>query len=339
MVQKTKTSATTTVMRSRFFSTTVEPIAADPMPPPNMSDRPPPLPLWSSTRKTITRAAATSAIGDEGDEHGLAGYQPIPAGREPRLDDFGGDFRKVAGHGVTLASVDQRRLFGRADVLRLPATGAEPAAARRVDRARHVALEHDPLALAFPLRVRMGYRRQQCLRVRMAGLVVQVVRRTPTSTSLPRYITATVSEMCCTTDRSCAMNRYARPRRSWRSSSRLTTPAWIETSSAETGSSSTSTRGRARARGRRRRADAAHRRTRAGTGSRDHGSARPGRAAPRLGLAIAGHLVDDERLRDRGADRHPRVERRVRILEDDLHLPPHARRSPLSSVVSSVPRT
>jgi hypothetical protein len=38
-------------MRSRFFSTTVEPAAVAPRPPPNMSDRPPPFPLCSSTRK------------------------------------------------------------------------------------------------------------------------------------------------------------------------------------------------------------------------------------------------------------------------------------------------
>ena len=43
--------------------------------------------------------------------------------------------------------------------------------------------------------------------------------------------------MCSTTDRSWAMNRYVSPNFSCRSSSRLTTCAWIDTSSAETGSS------------------------------------------------------------------------------------------------------
>ena len=33
-------------------STTVEPAAVTPRPPPNMSDSPPPRPLWSSTRMT-----------------------------------------------------------------------------------------------------------------------------------------------------------------------------------------------------------------------------------------------------------------------------------------------
>ena len=61
----------------------------------------------------------------------------------------------------------------------------------------------------------------------------------PTSISLPRYITATLSEMWRTTDRSWAMNRYDRSSSSWRSCSRLITPAWIDTSRADTGSSST----------------------------------------------------------------------------------------------------
>ena len=36
-----------------------------------------------------------------------------------------------------------------------------------------------------------------------------------------------------------------------------------------------------------------------------------------------GELVDHERLGDRRADRHPRVERRVRVLEDHLHVAAH----------------
>ena len=74
----------------------------------------------------------------------------------------------------------------------------------------------------------------------MLRLLVDDLGRDPISTILPRYITAMSSEMWRTTDRSCAMNRYASPSRSCRSSSRFTTPAWIDTSSAETGSSSTS---------------------------------------------------------------------------------------------------
>ena len=115
--------------------------------------------------------------------------------------------------------------------------------ARRVDRARHIAREHDPLAAALPLRVAHGHRRQQRLRVRVARPWCRASSAGPISTILPRYITATPSEMWRTTERSWAMNRYASPSRSCRSSSRLTTPAWIDTSSADTGSSSTSTDG------------------------------------------------------------------------------------------------
>jgi ribonuclease HII len=44
-----------------------------------------------------------------------------------RSDD-GGDLGEMAGDGVPLAAIDQGRLFGGADLLRLPATGAEAAA-------------------------------------------------------------------------------------------------------------------------------------------------------------------------------------------------------------------
>ena len=65
----------------------------------------------------------------------------------------------------------------------------------------------------------------------------------PISTILPRYITATRSEMWRTTDRSCAMNRYARPKLVLQVLEQVHDPAWIDTSSADTGSSSTSSSG------------------------------------------------------------------------------------------------
>ena len=43
----------------------------------------------------------------------------------------------------------------------------------------------------------------------------------------------------------------------------------------------------------------------------------------RRALLAAVAAVDAQRLGDDVADRHPRIERRVRILEDDLHLAPH----------------
>ena len=67
----------------------------------------------------------------------------LRAGDAQRLHDL----REVAGAGMALPAVDQRRLLFRADRLRLPAARAEPAAGGRIRGARHVALEHDPLAL------------------------------------------------------------------------------------------------------------------------------------------------------------------------------------------------
>ena len=74
-------------------------------------------------------------------------------------------------------AVDQLRLLDGAARLRLRAAGAEPAARRRVDRARDVAGQHDPLALALDHRVGLGDRRQQRLRVRVGGRRVQLLGR------------------------------------------------------------------------------------------------------------------------------------------------------------------
>ena len=58
-VTKPKMIAATTVMRSRFRSIMVEPAAEAPRPPPNMSDRPPPRPLCSSTSSTTDSVVST----------------------------------------------------------------------------------------------------------------------------------------------------------------------------------------------------------------------------------------------------------------------------------------
>src|SRR5437773_1235223 len=68
--------------------------------------------------------------------------------------------------------------------------------------------------------------------------------RVPISTSSPRYITATRSDMCRTTWRSWEMKRYVRLKRRRRSMRRFSTWAWMDTSSAETGSSATMRLGR-----------------------------------------------------------------------------------------------
>ena len=147
------------------------------------------------------------------------------------------------------------------------------------------------------------------------------------STMRPRYITATRSQICRTSRRSCAMKRYVSPSRCCRSSSRLTTCACTETSSADTGSSADDERRLERERARE--ADALplaaaelvrvlRRRRRV---EADELEQLPHARAP---LGARADAVNDERLLDDRADAHARIERRVRILEDDLKMPPRA---------------
>ena len=76
-----------------------------------------------------------------------------------------------------MADLQQRRLDRRADLLGQRAAGAEAAARRRVDRARDVALEPDPLAPTTDRGLLdVGHRRQQRLRV---GVVRRGVERLP----------------------------------------------------------------------------------------------------------------------------------------------------------------
>src|SRR5688500_20245244 len=134
----------TTVILSMLRSITVEPMALEPIPPPNMSDRPPPLPLCIST--------STSMNTDEMTSRGTAIQVSSTANT---LDDrpFPGE---VAGDRVLDVvgppDLEQRFLLGAdrrvgAAVLQLlavPAPGAEPAARGRVDRRRRVARQDDP---------------------------------------------------------------------------------------------------------------------------------------------------------------------------------------------------
>lgn len=62
----------------------------------------------------------------------------------------------------------------------------------------------------------------------------------PISTIFPMYITATRSDMCRTTDKSCEMNRYAKRSSFCKSCSKLSTCDCTDTSKALTGSSSIS---------------------------------------------------------------------------------------------------
>ena len=90
---KAKITATVTVIRSRFFSTTVDPAAADPTDPPNMSESPPPFPLCMRMRKirpkeasicnTTMMAVSTASFSfDVGPGKTLAKSPPSP-GRGP----------------------------------------------------------------------------------------------------------------------------------------------------------------------------------------------------------------------------------------------------------------
>ena len=141
---------------------TVDPMALAPMPPPNMSDRPPPFPLCNSTSTIrISEAEDVQGGGDGGDHGGAPGWDRYP-GRGPanteRLDDCPvlAKWQATTGWSTPLdgADLEQRLLLDarrRVDpaVLELalaPAPGAEPAARRRVGRAGHVAGEDDPLA-------------------------------------------------------------------------------------------------------------------------------------------------------------------------------------------------
>ncbi len=68
----------------------------------------------------------------------------------------------------------ERRLHLAADLLGERAAGTEAAAGRRVDRARHVARQHDPLDVATG--DRLGVRREECLRVRVQRPQEEILR-------------------------------------------------------------------------------------------------------------------------------------------------------------------
>ena len=65
----------------------------------------------------------------------------------------------------------------------------------------------------------------------------------PSPEQRPKYITLTSSAICSTTDKSCEMNTYDRPKSCCKSIIRFSTCARTETSSAETGSSAITTSG------------------------------------------------------------------------------------------------
>src|SRR5687768_14402588 len=146
-------------MRSRFRSAAADPSAVAPTLPPNMSDRPPPLPLWSST-SPISRPEAMRWM-----PMTIAVSTCSPGGWPPaRLDDRV-DGGEVARHRMPDVTGSEVRILlhagGGVDAAGLelglpPAAGAEPAPAGRVDRVRRIAREDD--ALSLPLLDRIGDR-------------------------------------------------------------------------------------------------------------------------------------------------------------------------------------
>lgn len=103
----------------------------------------PPTDVARRPRRPPPRAMSfhVTAIGP-GDDPPLPGRGGRPAGHDGIVD--GDPFGKVAGRPVTAPSIDDLRPFLGAPINRLPAPGPEPAAARRVDAARDIALEEDP---------------------------------------------------------------------------------------------------------------------------------------------------------------------------------------------------
>ncbi len=99
-----------------------------------------------------------------------------------------------------------------------------------------------PRAPSSGLRIQARDRAQQGLRVGMSRIAKSSAVGA-VSTMRPRYITATRSQTWRTTARSWAMNSIVRPSLARRSSSRLSTVACTDTSSAETGSSARSRSG------------------------------------------------------------------------------------------------
>ena len=206
---------------------------------------------------------------------------------------------EVAGHLVTVG--DRRPAAAR---LRRTALSARQQRVRnRQPLGGSIGLGGSPTstirdASAFDQRVGDRRGRQQRLRVRVGGRLVQTRRRRRSRRSCRGTSPRRGRRDGAPPTRSWAMNRYDSPSRRGGRSSRRMTSAWMLTSSAETGSSSTSSAGRERQRpGDADRAGAGHRRTRAGTvggvGAELHQLEQLGDARSTLGRR---HAVHHQRL-------------------------------------------
>ena len=136
--------ANTVVMRFRLRSAAAEPSAA-PLAPPNMSESPPPCPLWSKTptmRDNIETTFKTRVMYitmDRTKRNPIALSGALPYG-------YRGLFGEMARHHSPGPISLQRGLNRRTEVCCLPAASAESATRRRVNRRRHIAHKANTLA-------------------------------------------------------------------------------------------------------------------------------------------------------------------------------------------------
>ena len=163
-------------------------------------DHGPIVPATGPTRQPKTTSAASRA----GQITVRSRRLPPGAGRARRRRSPRRSGRPPGARG----ELDQLRTVGVAQ-RRLPprAAGVEPAAGRRVGRRRQVAGEQDPLPAVLHHRVRAPAPRTATPGCTGAAARRTAPRTSASSTSAPRYITPTRSEMCRTTARSCAMTR------------------------------------------------------------------------------------------------------------------------------------
>ena len=136
--------AKTVVILLRLRSAAAEPRAA-PLAPPNMSERPPPCPLWSKTptmRDNIETTFKTRVMYitmDRTKRNPIALSGALPYG-------YRGLFGEMARHHSPGPISLQRGLNRRTEVCCLPAASAESATRRRVNRRRHIAHKANALA-------------------------------------------------------------------------------------------------------------------------------------------------------------------------------------------------
>lgn len=115
-------------------------------------------------------------------------------------------------------------------------TMSKTAARLWITGTRHFTFEY--LKLRFLFQIRLRNRREQCFGIRMFWMFKKF-SFWRSFNAFPMYITMISLEICLTTLKSWVMNIYVKPKLSWRSIKRFKIWAWMETSSADTGSSHT----------------------------------------------------------------------------------------------------